>query len=83
MPTANDVDYANDAAMDAYDKIDKSDAIYIDWWEKDESHNITLDLSTSAALNDMSEVYVAASDFSWTYIVTHESTCGPYFMKIK
>ena len=30
----------------------------------------------------MIEIYVVAPDFSWTYIKTHESMCGPYFMKL-
>ena len=32
--------------------------------------------------DEMTEIYVIASDFSWTYIKTHESMCGPYFMKL-
>ncbi|MBQ2911256.1 MAG: DUF4275 family protein, partial [Clostridia bacterium] len=31
-----------------------------------------------------SDVYIVASDFSWTYVRTHErGICGPYFCKIK
>ncbi|MBR3971554.1 MAG: DUF4275 family protein [Ruminococcus sp.] len=25
-----------------------------------------------------SDVYIVAKDFSWTYVRTHESACGPY-----
>ena len=32
----------------------------------------------------MTELYVVAKDYSWTYIKTHENDlCGPYFMRIK
>lgn len=26
-----------------------------------------------------SDVYIVAKDFTWTYVRTHESACGPYF----
>ena len=26
-----------------------------------------------------SDVYIVAKDFTWTYVRTHESNCGPYF----
>lgn len=25
------------------------------------------------------DLYIVAKDFSWTYVRTHESSCGPYF----
>ena len=25
------------------------------------------------------DVYVVAKDFSWTYVQTHEDSCGPYY----
>ncbi len=69
------------SARKAYDRIDKHNALYIDWFEDDETKNLTAKLSTSNALEEKTEIYVIASDFSWTYIKTHESMCGPYFMK--
>jgi hypothetical protein len=71
-----------DSAQKAYDKIEKQDALYIEWFEDDDAKDLTANLNTSKALDEMTEIYVAASDFSWTYIKTHESTCGPYFMKL-
>ncbi len=69
-------------AKDAYDKIDKHGAMYIKWFEDQKTHNISCDLNTANELDKMIEVYVVASDFSWTYIKTHEDMCGPYFMKV-
>lgn len=71
-----------DSAKDAYNKIDKDNAIYIDWFSDDGVKALTQELSTAEALDQMTEVYVAAPDFSWTYIKTHEIVCGPYFMKL-
>ncbi len=71
-----------DSARKAYDKTDKHNATYIEWFEDDEAKDLTQELRTAKALDEMTEVYVVASDFSWTYIKTHESMCGPYFMKL-
>ena len=73
---------AGDDAKNAYDKIDKHGAMYIEWFEDEKTHDITCELNSAKALDKMVEVYVVAPDFSWTYIKTHESMCGPYFMKI-
>lgn len=74
--------FAGNSARKAYDQIDKHNALYIDWFKDDETKNLTTKLSTANALDEMTEIYVVASDFSWTYIKTHESMCGPYFMKL-
>ena len=71
-----------DSAKDAYNKIDKDNAIYIDWFSDDDAGALPHEMSTAEALDQMTEVYVAAPDFSWTYIKTHEIMCGPYFMKL-
>ncbi|MBQ8163444.1 MAG: DUF4275 family protein [Clostridia bacterium] len=73
-----------DEARKAYDKENKKEAMYIDWFEDDETKDITWELSSAKALDKFVEVYVVAKDFSWTYIKTHEGNhCGPYFMKLK
>ena len=71
-----------DSAKDAYNKIDKNNALYIDWFSDDGAKALTQELSNAEALDQMTEGYVAAPDFSWTYIKTHEIMCGPYFMKL-
>ena len=73
---------SGDSAKQAYDQIDKHNTLYIDWFEDDETKKLTTKLSTAKALDEMTEIYVIDSDFSWTYIKTHESMCGPYFMKL-
>ena len=69
-----------DRARKAYDEVDKHNAQYIAWFEDDSTKNLNYELCTASALDKMTEVYVVASDFSWTYIKTHECMCGPYFM---
>ena len=71
-----------DSARNAYDKTDKHNAMYIAWFEEDGTKDLTEELSTAKALDKMTEIYVVAPDFSWTYIKTHESMCGPYFMML-
>ncbi|MBR6812241.1 MAG: DUF4275 family protein [Oscillospiraceae bacterium] len=72
-----------DEAKSAYDEIDKSGAVCIRWWfDEGETEPLGEKLKTAAALDKFDEIYVAAGDFSWTYIKTHEDTCGPYFMKL-
>lgn len=71
-----------DSARKAYDQTDKRNALYIEWFEDDETKNLTAKLNNANALDKMTEIYVVASDFSWTYIKTHESMCGPYFMQL-
>ena len=71
-----------DKARRAYDRIDKHNAFCIEWFEDDETKDFTMKLNTAKVLDKMTEIYIVASDFSWTYIKTHESMCGPYFMKL-
>ena len=73
---------SGDSARQAYDQIDKHNALYIDWFGDDETKKLTAKLGIAKALDEMTETYVIASDFSWTYIKTHEGMCGPYFMKL-
>ena len=70
-------------AKEAYDKIDKKGAIYIEWFEDKHTKDITWNLNTANDLDDFVEVYVVGKDFKWTYIKTHEGMSGPYFMKSK
>lgn len=73
--------FVGDAAKSAYDQQQHEDALYIAWFEDDIAKPLPKTMYTADALDDLAEVYIAASDFSWTYIKTHESMCGPYFMK--
>ncbi len=70
-------------AKEAYDKIDKKGAIYIDWFKDKKTKDITENLNTAKDIDDFVELYVVDKDFKWTYIKTHEDMCGPYFMESK
>ncbi len=68
------------AARDAYDRVNKENAVYVDWFGEDQVKPVTKEVSTAKALEHFTEVYVAGDGFSWTYIKTHEGDrCGPYF----
>ena len=68
-----------DEARNAFDTIDKHNAIYINWFDNEKTNELTYNLNSAKALDDFIEVYVVDKDFKWTYIKTHESDCGPYF----
>lgn len=70
-----------DEAKKAYDRTDKRDALYIEWDEHETTRELTGEQYAAKALDGYTEVYVVDKEFSWTYIKTHESMCGPYFMK--
>lgn len=43
------------------------------------------DISSEDVINKIKgyvDVYVVDKSFTWTYIVTHEDSCGPYFYKL-
>lgn len=73
-------------ARKAYDETVKRGAMYINFFDDfSELLPITKDMYKAEQLENNPETYVVGRDFSWTYIVTHETVCGlgPYFMKIK
>lgn len=72
-----------DAAKNAYDKIDKQGAFYIDWFVDDVMKALTSDLHTATALEPFLEVYVVGRNFEWTSIKTHENICRPYFLELR
>ena len=44
-------------AREAYDKIDKHNALYIAWFEDDETKELTAKLNTAKVLDKMTEIY--------------------------
>ena len=78
-----------DAARNAYDNVDKDDAICLQLWFDEVATPLTEDFDRADKIEtpdgDYAEFYVVGKDFSWTYIVTHETGMGlgPYFMRIK
>lgn len=67
------------AARRAFDEVNKEEALYIKPFGRGGTKTLPADLASASALDELAEVYVAAADFSWTYIKTHERMCGPYF----
>ena len=75
-----------DEARKAFDKIDKSNCICCDMFGTEGvTDTLAPDCCTAATIDlRYREFYVVASDYSWTYIRTHEDgLCGPYFLKLK
>lgn len=70
-----------DEAKKAYDRASKRDAIYFEWFEEDQTNALPWEQYAAKALDECTEIYVVGKDFEWTYIKTHDSMCGPYFMK--
>ncbi len=74
-----------DDARQAFDQAIKNDCIYCDMFN---GNGVTNKLSsrfdTAEKIDaNLTEFYVVAKDYSWTYIKTHEGDlCGPYFFKI-
>ena len=73
-----------DAAREAFNKITKTDCICCDMFN---NGGVTDKLSscydTAEKIDaELTEFYVVAKDYSWTYIKTHEENlCGPYFLR--
>lgn len=43
-------------------------------------HLTTADLSENTNMY-LEDLYVVDKDFTWTYVIIHESSCGPYFYR--
>ena len=78
-----------DAARKAYSILSEHQrecALYIErpmaHFGDEKSFSLSPKDSTAEKLDNYKEIYVAAADFSWTYIKTHEGdSCGPYFYR--
>ncbi|MDE5593902.1 MAG: DUF4275 family protein [Clostridiales bacterium] len=78
-----------DAAREAYNKANKTGAICLQLDFEDTPTALTEEFDTAEKLEGpegwYAEFYVVGENYSWTYIVTHETDIGigPYFMEIK
>ena len=76
-----------DEAREAYNQLshrERETALFIEPFGQKfpESFSLTWQESSAYHLDQRIEVFVAAKDFSWTYIKTHEGDhCGPYFYR--
>lgn len=71
----------SEKARHAFNKANKANAWYIIPFERNSSVKIlNSENITAEQLDEETEIYVVARNFSWTYIKTHENDlCGPYF----
>ncbi|MEG0473287.1 MAG: DUF4275 family protein [Solibacillus sp.] len=70
------------AANDAFDTVKKSKC-YI--FYQHSANVLTVEHASTlkaAQFANEEDVYVVDENFTWTYVVTHESYCGPYFSKV-
>ena len=78
-----------DEAREAYDSLsmeEREKALFIKPFARKNPETFSVKYEESGAenLDKQTEIYVAAKDFSWTYIKTHENDwCGPYFCRKK
>lgn len=74
------------AAREAYERINKDNAIVIQIWDDDEieqTFEITNEYKQWENIEDIPELFVVGEQWKWTYVSTHENGwCGPYFYKI-
>ncbi len=76
-----------EAAKQAFDALDYTEAIcFENGYSSYDFPRIdkirTVGRMTAADLEQYSDIYLTAPDFSWTYVHTHEDPfCGPYFRK--
>ena len=76
---------SSDDARKAYNLIQKNKALLIDFDTDNETSIISAADKTSEELENCAETYIVSQDFSWAYIVTHETNfgIGPYFIENK
>lgn len=74
-------------ARDAFNKV-KKDSCIIYYYD---NQNVLLlenarNLKAEDIIKDiddyLEDVYVVGTDFTWTYVFTHEENCGPYFYQL-
>ena len=73
-----------DAARQAYNDAMKTECIFCDTYNNGGvTDKLSPQYDTAEKIDEnMTEFYVVAKDYSWTYIKTHEcDLCGPYFLR--
>ena len=73
-----------DAARQAYNQAVKTDCIFCDMFNNGGvTDKFSPQYDTAEKIDEnLTEFYVVAKDYSWTYIKTHEcDLCGPYFLR--
>ena len=73
-----------DAARQAYNDAMKTECIFCDIYNNGGvTDKLSPQYDTAEKIDEnLTEFYVVAKDYSWTYIKTHEcDLCGPYFLR--
>lgn len=73
-----------DSARQAYNEAAKTDCIFCDMFGNGGvTDRLSSQYDTAEKIDaSLTEFYVVAKDYSWTYIKTHEGeSCGPYFLR--
>lgn len=73
-----------DVARQAYNEAVKTECIFCDMYNNGGvTDKLSPQYDTAEKIDEnLTEFYVVAKDYSWTYIKTHEcDLCGPYFLK--
>ncbi len=73
-----------DQARLAFDRADKTSCICCDMYNGNGvTDHLPSRFDTAEKIDSaLSEYYVVAGDYTWTYIKTHEGdNCGPYFLR--
>ena len=73
-----------DDARQAYNDAMKTECIFCDMYNNGGvTDKLSPQYDTAEKIDEnMTEFYVVAKDYSWTYIKTHEcDLCGPYFLR--
>ena len=73
-------------AIEAFDKQTKKECYIFEQYEDNafkvmNTHKLKAKDITTELGEYLSDIYIVSSCFTWTYIVTHEKECGPYFYK--
>ncbi len=74
--------FEEDEAKTKLDSLKDEEVIYFTGGYNNEIQNLSIikkPTSYEIDIDEWSDIYVTAKDFSWTYVKTHESGIGPYF----
>lgn len=70
-------------AREAFDAISK-DELFVMYQNSDCILQFSNAINIIASdFNSEQDIYIFDKNFTWTYVLTHESTCGPYFYKVE
>lgn len=73
-----------DAARKAFDEVIKEDELFVMYQHLPYiTQYCKASKVVAADFDSEQDIYIFNKDFTWTYVHTHESMCGPYFYSVK